>query len=77
MSGPTRLSPLEQEDARRREEADRVREQGKKEFAREIGARVDSLREAVRTVKGEIVGRGDDSPGSASRKTYPAPVRWP
>lgn len=77
LSGPTRLSPLEQEDARRREEADRVREQGKKEFAREIGARVDSLREAVRTVKGEIVGRGDDSPGSASRKTYPAPVRWP
>ncbi|KAH0839734.1 hypothetical protein J3R83DRAFT_674 [Lanmaoa asiatica] len=57
FSGPTRLSQQEQEDARRREEADRVREQGRKEFAREIGARVDQLREAVRTVKGEIVGR--------------------
>jgi hypothetical protein len=59
FSGPTRISPQEQEDARRREEADRVREQGRKEFAREIGARVDQLREAVRTVKGEIVGRGE------------------
>lgn len=59
FSGPTTLSPQEQEDARRREDADRVREQGRKEFAREIGARVDQLREAVRTVKGEIVGRGD------------------
>ena len=61
FSGPTRLSPQEEEDARRREEADRVREQGRKEFAREIGARVDQLREAVRSVKGEIVGRGDVS----------------
>ncbi|KAG6378533.1 hypothetical protein JVT61DRAFT_12795 [Boletus reticuloceps] len=57
FSGPTTLSPQEQEDAQRREEADRVREQGRKEFAREIGARVDQLREAVRAVKGEIVGR--------------------
>ncbi|KAF8138262.1 hypothetical protein EV363DRAFT_1519625 [Boletus edulis] len=57
FSGPTTLSPQEQEDARRREEADRVREQGRKEFAREIGARVDQLREAVRAVKGELVGR--------------------
>ncbi|KAG8218452.1 hypothetical protein J3R82DRAFT_4080 [Butyriboletus roseoflavus] len=57
FSGPTRLSPQEQEDARRREEADRVREQGRKEFARQISARVDQLREAVSTVKGEIVGR--------------------
>lgn len=62
FSGPTRLSPQEQEDARRREEADRLREQAKREFVHEIGARVDQLREAVRTVKGEIVGRGNASP---------------
>lgn len=61
LSGPTRLSPQEQEDSRRREDADRVREQARKEFVREIGARVDQLREAVRAVKGEIVGRGDVS----------------
>lgn len=61
FSGPTSLSPQEQEDARHREEADRVREEGKKEFAREIGVRVDQLRDAARTVKGEIVGRGDVS----------------
>ncbi|KAG9317278.1 hypothetical protein JVU11DRAFT_1473 [Chiua virens] len=57
FSGPTTLSLQEQEDVRRREEADRVREQGKKKFANEISARVDQLREAVRTVRGEIVGR--------------------
>lgn len=67
FSGPTRLSPQEQEDAQRREEADRVREQGRKEFARQIGARVDQLREAVSTVKGEIVGKGNVFPWRSSR----------
>ena len=57
LSNPTQLSPAEQEDARRREEADRVREEGRKRFAREIGSRVEALRDAVRSVKGEIVGR--------------------
>ncbi|KIJ70540.1 hypothetical protein HYDPIDRAFT_35911 [Hydnomerulius pinastri MD-312] len=57
LSGPTRLTPEEHEDARRREEADRVREEGRKRFAREVGGRVDGLREAVRSVKGEVVGR--------------------
>ena len=57
LSSPTQLSPAEQEDAQRREEADRVREEGRKRFAREIGARVDALRDAVRSVKGEIIGR--------------------
>lgn len=61
FSGPTSLSPQEEEDAQCREEADRVREQGRKEFSREIGARVDQLREAVRTFKGEIVGKGNVS----------------
>ncbi|KAL4075841.1 hypothetical protein J3A83DRAFT_4089482 [Scleroderma citrinum] len=55
LSGPTQLTPAEQEDAQRREEADHVREEGRKRFAREIGARVDALRDAVRSVKGEIV----------------------
>ncbi|EMD40720.1 hypothetical protein CERSUDRAFT_149056 [Gelatoporia subvermispora B] len=54
LSGPTRLSELEKEDARKREEADRVREDGRKRFAREIAARVDGLREAVRSVKGDL-----------------------
>ncbi|KAF8845796.1 hypothetical protein BDN67DRAFT_993435 [Paxillus ammoniavirescens] len=58
LSGPTRLTPEEQEDARRREEADQVREEGRKRFAREVRARVDGLRDAVRSVKGEVTGRG-------------------
>jgi hypothetical protein len=58
LSGPTRLTPEEQEDARRREEADQVREEGRKRFAMEVRARVDGLRDAVRSVKGEITGRG-------------------
>ncbi|KAF8559087.1 hypothetical protein OG21DRAFT_1454290 [Imleria badia] len=57
FSGPTKLSPQEEEDAQLREEADRVREQGRMEFSREIGARVDQLREAVRAFKGDIVGK--------------------
>ncbi|KAI9574880.1 hypothetical protein HD554DRAFT_2050706 [Boletus coccyginus] len=71
FSGPTSLSPQEQEDARHREEADRVREEGKKEFAREIGARVDQLRDAARTVKGEIVGRDGLTHMFALIKTTP------
>lgn len=57
LSGPTSLSADEQEDARRREEADRVREDGRKRFAREIAARVDGLRGAVKSVKGDIMGK--------------------
>ncbi|KAF9221988.1 hypothetical protein BS17DRAFT_736513 [Gyrodon lividus] len=57
LSGPTRLTPEEQEDARRREDADKIREEGRKKFAREIRARVDGLRDAVRSVKGEVTGR--------------------
>ncbi|KAL0950036.1 hypothetical protein HGRIS_010044 [Hohenbuehelia grisea] len=56
LSGPTKLSPNELEDARRREEADNVREDGRKRFAREIAARVDGLRQAVKDVKGDIMG---------------------
>ena len=48
----------EREDARRREEADRMREDGRKRFAKEVKDRVDGLRGAVRSVKGELLGKG-------------------
>ncbi|TFK28729.1 hypothetical protein FA15DRAFT_633092 [Coprinopsis marcescibilis] len=57
LSGYITLSPAELEDARKREEADRVREDGRKRFAKEIAARVDGLREAVKSVKGDLMGK--------------------
>ncbi|TBU49550.1 hypothetical protein BD309DRAFT_881952 [Dichomitus squalens] len=57
LSGPTRLTEEEMADARRREEADRMREDGRMRFAKEITARVDGLRETVRSVKGELLGK--------------------
>ncbi|TFY57913.1 hypothetical protein EVJ58_g6729 [Rhodofomes roseus] len=54
LSGPTRLTAEEMEDARRREEADRLREDGRKRFAKEIAARVDGLRDTAKSVKGEL-----------------------
>ncbi|GBE79553.1 hypothetical protein SCP_0207530 [Sparassis crispa] len=57
LSSPTKLSPEEVEDARRREEADSVREDGRKRFAQEITSRVDGLRDAVRGVKGELLAK--------------------
>ncbi|KAI0340931.1 hypothetical protein BDW22DRAFT_1359779 [Trametopsis cervina] len=57
LSGPTKLSEEELEDARRREEADRMRDDGRIRFAKEIRERVDGLRDAVRSVKGELLGR--------------------
>ena len=59
LSGPTMLSREELEDAGRREEADRVREDGRKRFAKEIAARVEGLRDAVKSVKGDIMGKGE------------------
>jgi hypothetical protein len=58
LSGPTTLSQSEVEDARRREEADRTRDDGRKKFAKEIASRVDGLREAVKSVKGDLMGKG-------------------
>lgn len=58
LSGPTAMTPEELEDARIREEADRVREEGRKRFAKEIASRVDGLRDAVKSVKGDIMGKG-------------------
>ncbi|EKM59516.1 uncharacterized protein PHACADRAFT_250075 [Phanerochaete carnosa HHB-10118-sp] len=57
LSGPTHLSEEELEDARRREEADHMREDGRIRFAKEITQRVDGLRDAVRSVKGELLGK--------------------
>jgi hypothetical protein len=57
-SGPTSLSPEELEDTRKREEADQLRDEGRKRFAREIASRVESLREAVKSMKGDIMGKG-------------------
>lgn len=60
LSGSITLTPDELEDAKRREEADKVREEGRKRFAKEIAGRVDGLRDAVKSVKGDIMGKGDD-----------------
>jgi hypothetical protein len=58
LSGPITLTPDEMEDSRRREEADRVRDEGRKKFAKEIASRVEGLRDAVKSVKGDIMGKG-------------------
>ncbi|KAI0698586.1 hypothetical protein BC835DRAFT_1532951 [Cytidiella melzeri] len=57
LSSPTKLSEVELADARRREEADRMRDDGRIRFAKEIRDRVDGLRDAVRSVKGELLGK--------------------
>ncbi|KAJ3508861.1 hypothetical protein NLJ89_g5523 [Agrocybe chaxingu] len=57
LSGPITLTPDEMEDAKRREEADNVREDGRKRFAKEIASRVDGLRDAVKSVKGDLMGK--------------------
>lgn len=59
-------SEIEVEDARRREEADRVREDGRKRFAQEIKDRVEGLRGAVRGVKDELLAKGMINQSSTS-----------
>jgi hypothetical protein len=58
-SESTTLSPEELEDAKQREEADQLREDGRKQFAREIASRVEGLREAVKSVTGDVMGKGE------------------
>lgn len=58
LSDPIRLTEEERHDAERREEADRVREEGKRKFAEEIASRVEALRGAVRGVRGDMMGAG-------------------
>jgi hypothetical protein len=59
LSGPITLTQEEMDDVQKREEADMVREEGRKRFAKEIASRVDGLRDAVKSVKGDIMGKGD------------------
>lgn len=59
ISGRTKLTSAEVEDARRREEADQVREEGRRRFASELSMKVDGLRDAVKSVKGDIMGKGE------------------
>lgn len=71
LSGPIRLTEEEKRDAERREEADRVREEGKKKFAEEVTARVEVLREAVRGVRGDMMGADGLSRVFETIKTTP------
>ncbi|KAG6831606.1 hypothetical protein H0H92_009079 [Tricholoma furcatifolium] len=57
LSGPVNLTQSELEDTMRREEADNVREAGRKKFAKEIADRVEGLRAAVKSVKGDVMGK--------------------
>ncbi|KAG6844898.1 hypothetical protein H0H87_002597 [Tephrocybe sp. NHM501043] len=59
LSGPVNLTQAELLDAQRREEADNVREDGRKKFAKEIASRVEGLREAVKSVKGGVMSNKD------------------
>lgn len=59
LSGPITLTQEELEDVQKREEADIAREEGRKRFAKEIASRVEGLREAVKSVKGDIMGKGN------------------
>ena len=72
---PTTLTNEEVEDAQRREEADRTREEGRKQFAKEVSARVDSLRSLVKGMKGDLLGRGHYFPRSLMGKSD-QPNRW-
>lgn len=61
-SGAIRLSPAEIEDARRRQEADQVREEGRKRFSRELAVKVDALRDAMKSVKRNVMDKSESSP---------------
>ena len=52
------MSPEELEDAKQREAADQLREDGRKRFSKEIAKRVEGLRAAVKSVRGDIMGKG-------------------
>ncbi|KAM6495865.1 protein of unknown function in PX-proteins (DUF3818) domain containing protein [Amanita muscaria] len=71
LSGPTTLTEEEQDDARRREEADCMRDDGRKRFAKEIATRVDALRGAIKSVKGDIMGKDGLSRVFGTIKEHP------
>lgn len=55
---PIELTEEEQIDAKRREELDAIREEGRNQFEKEVSDRVDKLRDAVKGVKGDLMGPG-------------------
>jgi hypothetical protein len=57
LSGPTRLTPAEEADARRRAQADAVREEGRRRFREEAERRVEGLREGLSLFKGDVLGQ--------------------
>lgn len=57
-AGAIRLKPEELEDAQRREEADRLREEGRKKFETEVKERVSKLRSATSNIKADAMGKG-------------------
>jgi hypothetical protein len=61
LSGPVSLTQEELDDIKKREDADMVRDDGRKHFAKEIASRVDGLRDAVKSVKGDVMGKGNRS----------------
>ena len=58
MDGQIRLTQDEKTDIFRREEADRVREEGRQRFDKEIKDRVEKLSEAMTHVKSDVLGKG-------------------
>ncbi|CDZ98138.1 Membrane coat complex Retromer, subunit VPS5/SNX1, Sorting nexins, and related PX domain-containing proteins [Phaffia rhodozyma] len=58
LSQPVELSAGEQIDARRREDADRIREEGKKQFKREAERRVEELRSSIKELREEVIQTG-------------------
>ncbi|KAG8914147.1 hypothetical protein FRC00_000761 [Tulasnella sp. 408] len=56
-AGAIRLKPEELEDAQRREEADRLREEGRKKFESEVKERVSQLRSATSNIKADAMGK--------------------
>jgi hypothetical protein len=58
LSGPVTLTPTETVDAKRREDADRVREEGRKRFKLEAARRVEDLRGSIKEMKGDMLASG-------------------
>ncbi|KAG8937113.1 hypothetical protein FRC02_006313 [Tulasnella sp. 418] len=56
-ANPIKLTAEELEDARRREDADRLREEGRAKFDQEVKDRVEKLRDAIKNVKGDLLGQ--------------------
>jgi flagellar basal body-associated protein FliL len=58
MDGPIRLNQEEKTDILRREDADHVREEGKKRFDKEVKDRVEKLQQSMGHFKSDVVGKG-------------------